>query len=59
MLLSTWLQGKKKKSMDSYAILRGEQMPCEIEVYKIGDIFEQQIAEPVSWSKNCDFYMTH
>lgn len=40
--------------MDRSAILRGEQMLCEIEVYKIGDMFEQQTAEPVSWSKNCD-----
>lgn len=57
MLLSIWLQ-EKKKSMDSSAILRGEQMPCEIEVHKTGDMFKQQIAEPVSWSKNCDFDMT-
>lgn len=41
--------------MDSSAILRGEQVPCEMEVYKTGDMFEQQIAEPVSWSKTVIF----
>lgn len=33
-------------------------MPCEIEVYKTGDMFERQGAEPVSWSKNCDFELS-